>query len=228
MHKPILIFLFTGNKEKIKTIRPLLESAGYKMVTVFDLNLPDLDVEENKPTFAGNALLKIHEALKAFGDILLRKYPEHHIIGLAEDSGMAIHALDGHMGLRPFPGVHSKRWKKSRAGKIVSQLARNVGILQLLRNKKRNGMMITAMAAIELTGQRTWVVHGEAPIWIARRPYGRPKWGYSNIIIYQRDKQHRTRAEIPDAEMHPFCQRHTATVSLIAALRKAHPRQMAS
>lgn len=79
------------NEGKVREIRALLEPFGVKTLSAAELDLDE--PEETGLTFAANAQLKAHAAAKASG-----------YTALADDSGLAVDALDGE------PGIHSARW----------------------------------------------------------------------------------------------------------------------
>lgn len=81
----------THNKGKVKELKVLFEPLGFKVVSAIDLDLPE--PEETEKTFVGNAILKARAAALATGKP-----------ALADDSGLAVQALDG------APGIYSARW----------------------------------------------------------------------------------------------------------------------
>ncbi len=81
--------LATQNKGKIREFRTLLQSHGVEIIP-YEL---EFDVEETGQTFQENALVKAQVFTKASGKP-----------ALADDSGLAVEALDG------APGVLSARW----------------------------------------------------------------------------------------------------------------------
>ncbi len=84
------ILIGTSNQHKAKEIEAILD--GWTIVTPAAIGL-DFDVEETGSTFEENAALKAVAYAKASG-----------LITLADDSGLAVDALDG------APGIHSHRY----------------------------------------------------------------------------------------------------------------------
>lgn len=82
----------TGNNDKLKEFRRILEPLGVEVISPKELKL-ELDVEENGATFADNAYLKALAFYQATGKP-----------ALADDSGLCVDALDGR------PGVQSARY----------------------------------------------------------------------------------------------------------------------
>jgi len=85
------LVIASHNKGKIVEIADLLAPYGIEVVSAGDLGLPEPEETEN--SFIGNAQLKALAAARA------AKLP-----ALADDSGMAVWALDG------APGIYSARW----------------------------------------------------------------------------------------------------------------------
>lgn len=81
----------THNKGKVKELKDLFEPLGFNVTSAIDLDLPE--PEETEKTFVGNAILKAKAATLATGKP-----------ALADDSGLAVTALDG------APGIYSARW----------------------------------------------------------------------------------------------------------------------
>lgn len=87
----------THNAGKAREISALLGPYASKFYTAGELDLPE--PEETEATFVGNAELKALAAAKASGKI-----------SLADDSGLAVTALNGD------PGIYSARWAVTEDG----------------------------------------------------------------------------------------------------------------
>ena len=85
------LVIATHNPGKLREFVDLLGPFGVKLASAAELGLPE--PEETGTTFAANAALKAHAAATGSG------HP-----ALADDSGLAVAALDG------APGIHSARW----------------------------------------------------------------------------------------------------------------------
>jgi XTP/dITP diphosphohydrolase len=92
-HRPITgrLVIATHNPGKLAEMRDLLSAYGVEAVSAGELKLPE--PEETGNTFTANARIKALAATKA-----------SNMPAFADDSGLAIDALDGE------PGIHSARW----------------------------------------------------------------------------------------------------------------------
>lgn len=108
----INLYLASGNAHKLQEIQAMLSGLPLSVRSAKELGgMPDVD--ESAPDFAGNALIKA-QALKALA-------PEEAWI-LADDSGLAVEALNG------APGVRSARY----AGEDASDSQNNAKLLGAL------------------------------------------------------------------------------------------------
>ena len=87
------ILIGTANPGKLREYRELLADIPATFVSTADAGLASLEVDESADTFTGNALIKARAYAQASG-----------LLTLADDSGLAVDALDG------APGVHSARY----------------------------------------------------------------------------------------------------------------------
>jgi XTP/dITP diphosphohydrolase len=85
------LVIASHNAGKVREIANLLVPFAIDIVSAAELNLPE--PEETGDTFTANALLKAEEAAQGSG-----------LPALADDSGLAVEALDG------APGLYSARW----------------------------------------------------------------------------------------------------------------------
>ncbi len=85
------LVIASHNPGKVREIADLLSPFGVDVASAAEFGLAE--PEETGATFAENAILKAHAATLACG-----------LPALADDSGLAVDALDGK------PGIHSARW----------------------------------------------------------------------------------------------------------------------
>ena len=93
------LVLATRSAGKLRELEPMLAQHGWSAVTLERLGIPAAEEEEALEvfdTFEGNALAKARYFAALTGRVVV-----------ADDSGLAVEALDGR------PGVHSKRWSGS-------------------------------------------------------------------------------------------------------------------
>ncbi|SES08192.1 XTP/dITP diphosphohydrolase [Tranquillimonas rosea] len=92
------LIVATHNRGKLEEIAQLLSPYGIRLTSNADHELPE--PEETGTTFVENARIKAHAAAKATG-----------LPALADDSGLAIDALDGQ------PGVYTADWAETGDGR---------------------------------------------------------------------------------------------------------------
>ena len=100
------IVLATGNRDKVRELKPVLEGIhpALRVRALFELGL-EADIEETEATLEGNARLKAEAIFELVGAQL------NHFIALADDTGLEVDALDGE------PGVYSARFAPMPPGK---------------------------------------------------------------------------------------------------------------
>ncbi len=142
--EPRRVIVASTNHGKLAEIRSALDFDGWEFVTVADLGLDPLEVEETGDTFLDNALLKARAYTDAFG-----------LPALADDSGLEVDALGG------APGVHSSRYSGETAtdaenntkllGEIssVAAEARGARFRSVVVLVEPDGSVITASGACE-------------------------------------------------------------------------------
>lgn len=84
----IVVILATNNRDKIREIKPLIESLGHGIsVHSLDDLQTVIEVEETEETLEGNARLKSH----AVFDRLQSRFP--YLVTFADDTGLEVPAL---------------------------------------------------------------------------------------------------------------------------------------
>ena len=184
--------LASHNVGKIKELRAILEPRGIALKGAADLALPE--PEETESTFEGNAALKARAACGATG-----------LVCLADDSGLAVDALDG------APGIYSARWAgeprdfaramqrvNDELGDNPDRTARFVSVIALARPDGR-----LAHYRGEVTGEIVWP------------PRGTGGFGYDPV--FQPLGETRTFGEMEPAEKQALSHRARALEAMIAA-----------
>lgn len=140
------IIIASGNKGKIRETQEILNE--YKVISMNELGI-DIDVEENKNTFEGNAIKKAETIAKKIGGKMC----------IADDSGIEIEFLDG------FPGVLTKRWHSG------TDRERNLAIIEKLKGIPKEKRKITFTTAIALSnGETTICEKGTIDGFVAEKP----------------------------------------------------------
>jgi XTP/dITP diphosphohydrolase len=157
------IVIASRNKHKIQELEALLSKyvAGVKLLSLDDVGIVG-DIEENGTTFSENALIKAR-AVASSGKI-----------GVGDDSGLCVNALDG------APGIFSARF----AGEHGNDAANNEKLLRELSDKSdRSAAFVCAIACVMPDG-REITVEGRAEGTILHSASGNNGFGYDPLFYY--------------------------------------------
>jgi len=194
------ILLASRNAKKLDELRRILATASLTGIDVVGLaDVPPFpEAPETGATFEENALAKARDAVTATG-----------LITIAEDSGLAIDALNG------MPGVLSARWSGTHGD---DQANNDLVLAQLadVPDDRRGAAFICAAALITPDGHET-TVRGEWPGTITRKPRGTNGFGYDPIFIPDGDT--RTSAELDPSEKDTHSHRARALHLLVPTLQ---------
>lgn len=157
------LVLATRNKGKIAEVQRLISQYAphIRLRSVADFNLDD--VEETGATFEENALLKAETIARQTG-----------LPALADDSGIAIDALDG------APGVYSARWSGVH-GDDAANIAAVLKQLEKTPDSER-GAQFVCVIALALPDGRHMLVRGEVNGIVRHAPVGEHGFGYDPIF----------------------------------------------
>ena len=194
------LLLATRNAHKLAELDRILAAEGVRGLRVIGLaDVPEFpEAPETGATFEENALAKARDAVAATG-----------LPAVADDSGIAVDALNG------MPGVLSARWAgtarddKANLRLLLEQLAD-------VPDERRGGAFVCAAALATPSGGET-VVRGEWPGTIAREPRGVNGFGYDPIFVP--DGRDVTSAELAPEEKDELSHRGRALRLLLPALR---------
>lgn len=196
---PLLIA--TSNPGKLREYAALLDSLPVTLVSLRDLNLHTLNVEEPFETFAENALCKAAAYAQASS-----------LLALADDTGLMIDALDGR------PGVHSARYggagatDQDRYLKILREMA-------AVPEDERSARFVCVIAIVSPNGAIREIAQGTVEGHIGLVPgAGHRGFGYDSIFIPQGYDQ--PFSDIPLAEKNQLSHRAHAVQALLPALRR--------
>jgi XTP/dITP diphosphohydrolase len=156
------VLLATRNAKKLGELQRILGD----QVTV--LGLGDVQAFPEEPetgaTFEENAVAKASQAAAATGEI-----------SLADDSGLAVDALNG------MPGVLSARWS-GRHGDDPANNALLLGQLTDVPEERRGASFVCALA-LAVPGGEPIVRRGEWRGRIVREPHGDNGFGYDPLFV---------------------------------------------
>lgn len=147
--------LASHNPGKVREINALLSDLPVDLRAAEDLGLPEPD--ETGATFEANAELKAIAAAKAAGQP-----------ALADDSGVAVHALSGE------PGIHTARWAGERRDFDIARRRVQQRLAELGPDESRRATYVCVLCAAWPDG-RTRTFRGEAPgtlVWPIRGELG--------------------------------------------------------
>ena len=162
------ILLASGNAHKLEEFRAMLEPLGVTMLSPKDVGgLPE--VVEDGTTFAENAAKKATSGANASGKWTL-----------ADDSGIAVDALDG------APGVHSARF----AGTHGDDAGNNALLLEKLADTpddQRGASFVCALALARPEGDVVLSTRGETHGHVLREARGATGFGYDPLFLFDEE-----------------------------------------
>lgn len=182
------IIFATGNQDKMKEIRMILENLGIPVSSMKEAGI-DVDIVEDGTTFEENAMIKAEAIAKLTEAIVL-----------ADDSGLEIDYLNKE------PGIYSARY----AGTDTSYEIKNNLLLQRLEgvpDEKRTARFVCAIAAVFPDGSKE-TVRGTIEGRIGYEIAGEHGFGY-DPIFYLPERGVST-AEIPPEEKNSISHRGNA------------------
>lgn len=162
------IIFATGNQEKMKEIRQIMEGYPVEVCSMKEAGIV-CDVEENGTTFAENARIKA----EAIARIVTGR--QEAAIVLADDSGLEIDALNKE------PGVYSARYM----GENTSYREKNANLISRLEGvpvEKRSARFVCAMAAVLPDGE-SFHVQETIEGYIGYEEKGENGFGYDPIFM---------------------------------------------
>jgi XTP/dITP diphosphohydrolase len=201
------LLVASRNRKKLAELHRVLEGAGITGLELLTLDdVPPYDeAPEAGATFEENAIAKARDGYAATG-----------LPTLADDSGIAVDALNG------MPGVLSARWAGGY-GDSDSDIANYRLLLAQLGDvpDQRRGAAFVSVCAL-MDGSQDVVVRGEWPGVIAREPLGEGGFGYDPVFIPEGETQGdgRSAAQLSPAEKDAASHRGRALRLLVPALRE--------
>ena len=159
---PITLVIATRNRGKIAEIEALLSDFPITVKNLDDFG-PIPPVQEDGDTFDENAYRKASFTARVLG------YP-----ALADDSGLAVDALDGR------PGVHSARY----AGENATDADRCTRLLDEMRGVTNRRAAFECVISIAVPTGPALTYEGRCEGLIAEAPSGDSGFGYDPIFYY--------------------------------------------
>jgi XTP/dITP diphosphohydrolase len=193
------LLIATHNKGKLKEYRELLPD--WKILSLIDAGLGGFEVEESADTFEGNAELKARGYGRASG-----------LLTLADDSGLAVDALNG------APGVYSARYGEAhfddvgRRRYLLSQL-------QDIPPAQRTARFVCVTGVYSPTQDKLLMVQGvcEGRIALAEADEGQG-FGYDPVFIPAGHEQ--TLGQLASDIKHRLSHRGQAAAKVPALLKQ--------
>jgi XTP/dITP diphosphohydrolase len=189
------IVIASGNSHKVDEIKR--KCTGFSVDFLSLKDFPDFDPpEETGSSFEENALIKARSVFQFTG-----------LPALADDSGLAVNALDG------APGIYSARY----GGEGLSDRERWMLLLTKMKGEKnRDASFICSMILVTESGEihTTGVCEGI----IAQEPEGDQGFGYDPIFFLP--DHNRTMAQLSDDKKNLISHRGRALDSMIPYLEK--------
>ena len=219
------IVLASNNRGKIAEFGTILASlsSDYTVRSLADIGYTD-EIEENGTSFAENSLIKALAVTK------------HGYIGMADDSGLTVDALDG------VPGIYSARYAGAH-GDDAANRALLINNLADVPDEKRGAAFVCVITMVFPEEEPVCVpepyrasavlcakygvpadhvisVHGECRGRIGHTEKGEGGFGYDSLFLYDT----RTFAEMTQAEKNAVSHRGNALRLLTKALRETYTK----
>ena len=215
------LLLATANPNKRAELQEICRELApdrFNVKTLADVGLHDVDVVEDAPDFAGNARKKARE----IAALVKGRGIAGIDVVVADDSGLAVDALDGR------PGVRSHRFSQD-AGYAPTGLSFNdannrllLTLLAAVPDERRGARFISHVIARSMVDDVEVVAAGVVDGRIARDLQGTNGFGYDPLFIVLDGPtalRGRRLAELSSSEKHGLSHRGRAMRELLGKLR---------
>ncbi len=196
------LVIASHNPGKLREIAELLEPFATTVTSAADLGLAE--PEETGATFAENAALKARAATEGAGRP-----------ALADDSGLAVHALGGE------PGIHSARWAgpDKDFGAAMARVEAELGAARARggADDRRAAFVCALCLAVPEGSERSF--EGRIEGRLVWPPRGGRGFGYDPIFVPEGFEI--TFGEMEPAEKHKISHRARAFAKLVRAVFEA-------
>ena len=159
------VVLASKNAHKLKEISKITEKFDMELVLESQVGV-DIDVEETGSTFEENSFIKAEAVMKATG-----------LSALADDSGIAVDALDGE------PGIYSARYGFDPSLDDWGRLELLLKNTEQVPDGSRQAQFVCVITLVTPEGQ-VIQARGEAHGELLRQPAGEGGFGYDPIFYY--------------------------------------------
>ena len=201
------LLVATTNADKAREIAQLLRDAPVSLLSLRDGPAVEEPVETGA-TFEANARLKAEYYDRTVATELRAARPSGRLLTVAEDSGLAVDALDGE------PGVHSARFL-SPSATYPERFAAIQARLAARPSAPRTARFVCALAVVE-QGRVLFETCGTIEGVVAREARGGAGFGYDPIFEYP--PFGKTLAEVGEADKLAVAHRGHAFRALAAWL----------
>ncbi|MGB3308489.1 MAG: RdgB/HAM1 family non-canonical purine NTP pyrophosphatase [Nodosilinea sp.] len=185
------VIVATGNPGKLKEMQVYLDDLGWQL----ELKPDEIDIDETGATFLENARLKATEVAKALNQW-----------AIADDSGLAVYALNG------APGIYSARYADSDQARIERLLN------ELEGQRDRSAQFVCALALANPEGEIVLETEGICAGEILLEPQGTGGFGYDPVFYVP--ALGKSFAEMQPDQKEAVSHRGTAFGQLIPHLKK--------
>jgi XTP/dITP diphosphohydrolase len=186
----------TNNAHKLREMRAILDTENRRVLSMKEAGIAT-DPEETGTTFEENALIKARAACAASGKP-----------ALADDSGIAVDALNG------APGIYSARYCEGSDWDRLCFLLKN---MEDVPEGQRGAHYVAAIACVLPDGTE-FVVRGTVFGSLLREPIGEGGFGYDPIFFV--DSEGATFAQIPAERKNAISHRANALKLLVQELEQ--------
>ncbi len=183
------VVLASNNAHKVDEIKSILAPLGYDVLSMKDIGLGDMDIEETGTTFSENALIKARAVAEKVDAWVL-----------ADDSGLEVDYLNG------APGVYSARY----AGEPKCDARNNLKLLSALKDlprEERKARFVTVLTLLTKEGD-VIETRGEVLGTIGTKPMGENGFGYDPLFFC--DEVGKTFAQLSASEKNALSHRARA------------------
>ena len=194
------VVLASKNPHKLVEISQITEKFGFDLVLQSELGV-DIDVEETGTTFEENSMQKAVAVMRATG-----------LPALADDSGIAVDALDG------APGVYSARYGFDESLDDWGRMMLLLKNTEQVPDGQRQAQFVCVITFVTPEGQVIQArgeIHGE----LTREPRGENGFGYDPIFYYP--PFGKTTAQVPSEMKHQVSHRGKALRVFYDKLKEA-------